>query len=261
METNREFNSMKQPPAKAWGLALPLFIRPRSTLEEINRQTRSIWATPLLILTVIAIVFAFIASPIRKQLVQTGGNLPPQFQYYSQEDQQKFLAAQETRSSGIFTLGFPLAGQIIGIWLSWFLFGSVLHLTLTLAGSRSSNLSALNLAAWSMLPLGLRYIVQMIYMLSTRQLVAGAGLSGLITSETNGVVAFFREVVGSIDLFFIWQAALLWLGASLLGRLPRGRTAAAVGITIIILLVLMAVPGFLAGKLSGLSTGSPFFYF
>ncbi len=47
METNREFNSMEQPPAKAWGLALPLFIRPRSTLEEINRQTRSIWATPL----------------------------------------------------------------------------------------------------------------------------------------------------------------------------------------------------------------------
>ena len=57
-----------------------------------------------------------------------------------------------------------------------------MHLSLTLAGSRASNLRYYNLTAWSFLPIGLRHVIQIFAMLFTKTVVSSPGFSGFISA-------------------------------------------------------------------------------
>ncbi len=167
METNRENSPpWEQPPAKAGGWHCHCVSAPRSTLEKsIARRARS--GLRRCNFDCDRHGFCLMLLPSENNGPQRGATAAS-IQYYSQEDQQKFLAAQETGAvpASLYTWISPGRANY-GIWLAWFYVGSVLHLTLTRAGSPAQPFGA-DLAAWSMLPLGLRYIVRMIQ-LSTRQ--------------------------------------------------------------------------------------------
>jgi ABC-type spermidine/putrescine transport system permease subunit I len=164
----------------------PLIIRPRKTTAEIVKQDKSVWLTPLLVISILAILAGLIASPIRKNAIISGANLPENFQYYSSDQQAEFMNAQATQSSALFTLVFPVISSLLGIWVTWFLLSSIFHLVLTLSGSRASNIHSYNLIGWSMLPIGIRYLVQIAAMIFTHTLIQSAGLSGFIDASAKG---------------------------------------------------------------------------
>ncbi|TLN26664.1 hypothetical protein FDZ74_01750 [bacterium] len=241
---------------------LPLFFKPRRTLTKISEQNHAVWITPLLVLSLLAIIAVLAASPVRQLAAQTGSEIPPDFQYWSPEQQQQFMEAQTNSSGPTFTLIFPALGSVIGTWVSWFLMGSILHLSLTLAGSRSTNTATLNLAGWAMLPLGLRMIVQTIAMLANKQLIAGQGLSGFIASDATGFMLYLRSMLGFVDIYFIWMVALLILGALIISGMQRGKVWVTTLAAVLILLALQALPAFVGGQLGGLSgAGRGFFFF
>ena len=241
---------------------LPTFFRPRRTLTAISEQSHAVWITPLLVLSVLAIVAVLAASPVRQLAAQMGSEIPPDFEWWSPEQQQQFMEAQANSSGPMFTIVFPALGAVLGLWVGWFLLGSILHLALTLAGSRSTNTAALNLAGWAMLPLALRMIVQTIAVLANKQLIAGQGLSGFIAADATGFLLYLRSMLGFVDIYFLWMVALLLTGAAIISGLRRGKAWLTVLATVLILLALQALPGFIGGQLDGLSgAGSGFFFF
>jgi hypothetical protein len=239
---------------------LPLFLKPKKTTAEIVDDIRNVWLTPLVIVSVLAILAVLISAPIRREAIQMGTNLPPDFQYYSQEQQQQFYEGQASQTSPLFLYVFPVLAGLFKLWISWFLLSILLYLTLTLFGSRTPSLKSYNLVAWSFLPLAVRYIVQIVAMLFTHTQVTNAGLSGFVNADATGFIAYLGALLGLIDIYFIFQVILLFLGAVPLSGLTKNKALAATGISILLLILLQAVPGLLSKVLGGISVTRPFFF-
>lgn len=237
----------------------PLLIRPKKTIEEIVKQNKSVWLTPLLVLSVLAIIAGLVASPIHKAEIVSGANLPENFQYFSSDQQAEFMNAQATQSSALFTLVFPILSSLLGIWISWFLLSSVFHLVLTLTGSRASNIHSYNLIGWSMLPIAVRFVVQIFAMIFTQSLIHTSGLAGFIDGSAKGGLAFLYGFLGQIDIYFVWQIVLILLGVVTLSGLTRKKAWVATAISVLILMILVALPHVLSASLSGLSMGGIYF--
>jgi hypothetical protein len=237
---------------------LQLVINPGKILSLILSEKKSNWQTPLLVLSIAGIVEAIAAGPIRKAAIEMGTNLPPGFEYYTPDQQQQFMQAQASQSSPLFLYVFPILGVLLGILITWFLLRSLLHFSLTLAGSRGKSILSGNLAAWSAMPLIIRSIVRIVAMLSTHSLINSRGLSGLVTA-TNGAGNYLAAVLALIDLYFFWQAVLILIGAEKISGLPKVKAWGASAIAILILVLIQALPGFLSTQLSGLSITRMFF--
>jgi hypothetical protein len=156
---------------------------------------------------------------------------------------------------------FPMIGGVLGVWVSWFLLGAILHVILTLSGSRGSRAADFSLVGWSMLPYAVRAVVQIVYMLVTRQLISRPGISGFLPVDATGGMAFLASLLSLVDLYLVWQFVLLVIGATYGSGLVRGKVVGAVALSLVVLLVLQALPGFAGAQLSGLTVNSPFFFF
>lgn len=238
----------------------PLFLRPARTLKTIVERDSPVWLTPLLILSILAIVLVLIRAPIHKAAALQGAELPQDFQYWAPQQQEQYLAAQANKANPVFIYLFPTLGALAGIWLSWFLLGSILHLSLTLSGSRGTSGQAMNLAGWASLPLGLRSLVQVVGILVNRRLVQAAGVSGFLASDATGFTAFMRILLGFVDIYLIWQVILLMVGSLPLTGLSKVKAWTAVLVAVLLLLVLQAVPGYIASLLGGLNVSRGFFF-
>lgn len=248
----------EKPKKLQFGWVFPVLFKPRQTLKAIAEKNHSVWLAPLLLLMVSALVLVLVCAPV---INQSAGpvEMPPDFEYFSPEQQEQFLQAVDMGSSPVNTIIFPLLLRYAGIWISWFLLGSILHLSLTLNGSRSSNRSALNLVAWASIPFVIRDIVQIIAILTTKQLILKPGLSGFVADGALGLMAFVTALLTFVDLYLIWQIVLLVIGARQISGLKSGKALLAVLIAVVVFLSLKALPAFVGAQLSTLSTGGMFF--
>ena len=237
----------------------PLFFKPGRTLKAVTAEDIGVWLAPLLILTLFAVLAVVVGGPIRAQQAQPTGELPPDFQYWMPEQQEQYLAGQANRASPLFIYGFPIMGALASVWIPWFLLGSILHLVLTMSGSRGTNTATLNLVGWASLPMAIRYIVQAVYILVSGQLLKAPGVSGFVSADAGGFSAFVRSLLTQVDLYWIWMVILLLAGVLPLTGLRKGKAWFAVLISVVIMLALQGLPGFVAASLSGLSTTRPFF--
>jgi hypothetical protein len=235
---------------------LPAILHPKRTFTQIIEDDKPVWLTPLLVVSVLILIAGLIAGPIRRDAIVNGTSLGSDFQYYSTDQQQQILAAQATRSSALFTFVFPIVGSLLGLWVTWFLLSSILHLGLTLAGSRTRNLHSYNLVAWSTLPLAFRQIIQIFAMIFTHSIISSPGLSGFVTGT--GGAAFIAGLLGQLDIFFIWQICLLMIGVLPLSKLSRGKAWMVTGISVLLLMLLTAFPRLISSMLSNVSLGGFF---
>jgi len=237
-----------------------VLIKPRQTLHSVNEQQKNKWLTPLLVLSLLAILVVLVAAPIRRNTIQMGLSIPPDFQYYSVEQQEQFYKAQATQTSPIFLYVFPMVFGLVGIWLAWFLVSSVLHLILTLSGSHAPSLKSHNLVAWCMLPLGIRSLVQMVAMLATKSIINGAGLSGLFNADVTGFAAYIASFLGLVDIFFLWYCVILVIGVRDFSGLSKSKALLSTLGAILVYMLLFALPGFLGSILGNLSFTRYYFF-
>lgn len=238
------------------------FIRPRKAMHEIACEERSVWLIPMLILTVLTLVSALVAGPLRKQAALNAPFEPPEsFQWMTPEQQEQYMQAQQSGADPVRTHVFPAIGALASLWFNWFLLGSVLHLVLTMLGSRGTNTTIYNLTAWASLPFAVRIIVQIIAMLTNKQLLAAPGISGFVTTDGANVMAFIRIMLSMVDIYLIWQIILLWIGASSTSGLTPGKAFSGVLISVVLLLAIASIPGFLMLQFGGLSVTRPFFFY
>lgn len=259
-ETILESKNFKKKNALHFEWILPIFLKPAKTLQTITKQEKPVWLTPLLALSALMVIAVLVAGPIQRNIIQMGMNIPDNFQYFSAEQQAQFMSAQANRTSPLFLYVFPILTRVGGLWIAWFLLSSLLHLSLTLSGSRAANVRSYNLAGWSFLPLGVRTLVQIVAMLVSQSVISSPGLSGFISADAKGFAAFIGAFLGLIDIYFLWQIILLFLGSIPLSGLTKSKAWTATAISVFILLLLMSIPGFLAQALSGLSMSTPFYF-
>ncbi len=257
-ENDLEIEVEEKPKKFLPNLLIPILIKPRKTLEKIVEKQHAVWITPLLALMISGLILVLVSAPLLGQASQPTGQ-PEMFDYYSPEQQEQYQNAVNMGASPVVTVIFPLVGKFLGIWVGWILLGSILHLSLTLNGSRSNTRSALNIVAWSGVPYILRDIIQIIAILVTRQAIQSPGLSGFMAEGSTGFLTFITVLMSFIDLYLIWQIVLVGLGARRISGLKTSKAWLATMIAVLIFLVLKALPGFISAQLSGLSPTRMFF--
>lgn len=237
-----------------------IFVKPRSTLARVNAQETSTWLAPMLILALMVLLAVVVAAPIKRVNIQTGATIPEDFQWWSQERQQQFLQAQQNLTSPTFMYLFPLITGLAGYLLFWVLCSSLLYLSLTLAGSRTTNQKVSNLIAWTMFPFALRELVKVIAILSSKTLVEDTGLSYLIASDATGVLAWLRGVLGQVDFYGLLFVIFLYIGAVQLSGLRANKAILATTVALVLVLALVGIPTIISSALSGMG-GSGFGFF
>lgn len=239
---------------------LQLWFKPRKTLKEILDYEKGVWLVPVLFLSLLQIVKALIDGPIRAaaQLAAQQQTIP-NAEFLGPDQINQMQQSASFTSGPIFTIVFPALIGVLGIWLGWLILGSVLHLSLTLAGNRNSSISALNLAAWSLLPGALRILVQIVATAASGSVISQPGLSGFVL-PTGGMTAFISSFLGFLDIYLIWQIALIVIGGLLLGNIKPRMAWISTILSVLIVTMLQAIPGTVAYMLTGLSITRPFFF-
>lgn len=218
-------------------------------------ESRATWLTPMLILTITAILVVIVAGYLRSQAALMGEiPLPPDWEFWTPEMQNNYIQAQQATQGPTFVYIIPMVGSLTALWLGWLLLAGLLHFGSTLLGGRGSMQSALNVVAWASLPFAVRDILRIIFMLAAGHAIVSPGLSGF--TATPGLIS---QLLTRVDIFLIWHVVLLVIGFALTDGLPRSK--AVTGVLVVVLLVLLAQAGLgaLASSFGGLAVQRPFF--
>jgi len=149
-----------------------------------------------------------------------------------------------------------IVGALAGTVVSWLLWGGALYVMTVFMGRSSGFGQMFRLTVWTWLPYAVRGLVQTIYILATRQPIVNAGLSGLVVDRNvvsplppgPGQLAL-AGILGRVDLYLVWQVALLVLGLAVLTNLPRRKAFIATLVIWAVLTLLSIVPTILGGMI------------
>jgi hypothetical protein len=232
-----------------------LLFHPRQVFQAMTSEARSTWLTPMLVLTITAILVVVVAGYLKTRAAMMGEvQMPRDWQFWTPEMQENYMRAQQATQGPVFTYVMPVIGSLTGLWVGWLLLAALLHFGSTLLGGRGSMQSALNIVAWASLPFAVRDLLRIIFMMSAGHAIASPGLSGF--ASTSG---FVSHLLARVDIFLLWQVILLVIGFAIADSLPRSK--AVTGVVIVILLVLFAQSGLgtLTSGLGGTAVQRPFF--
>lgn len=242
-------------------LIFPALFQPRETFTRIVAAERSMVSTPLLVLIVLAVLSTLLAGSIKEAIAASGQvTLPPGFEWYTPEQQAQFFQAMTATSGPVFLYVLPSIVAALGVIASWLLVGWLLHLLLTLMGGRAPSRQTLNVVAWASLPFALRHAVRIGAMLADDQLIAYPGLSGFVGSEQGNMAILAAALLALIDLYLMWHVVLLMTGVRAGDSLSRGKAWTAVLFTVVLALILRALPALVAAQFGDLTVVRPFFY-
>jgi hypothetical protein len=223
---------------------ISVLTHPRSFFEMLAGESKPTWLTPMLVLSVTALLVVIVAGFLKTRAAMMGEvQMPPDWQWWTPEMQENYTRAQQATQGPTFMYIFPLVRAWGGLWLGWILVGGLLHLGSTLLGGRGSMQGALNIAAWASLPFAIRDLLRVIYMLVEGHAINSPGLSGFAMSA-----GFIPQLLARIDLFVIWYILLLVIGFGVGDGLSRGK---AVMVVVVIMLLILAAQAGIATLTSG----------
>ncbi len=242
-------------------LVWPVLRHPRRALPAIASSLQPIWLTPLVVLTALALVQVLAAVPMRQAAAaSTMVDLPPDYQYLSPEQQAQFQSSLSASGGPMFTTVFPALAALGRVWLGWLIIAAVLHLVLTVLGARATMGSVLNRVAWASLPFALQSAVRSVALLVSRRLITAPGLSGFAPVGDGLGATLASQILGQIDVFLIWFVVLLFLSLRAHDDPGASKAWTAVLITLLVALLLIALPGVLVAQLGGLTIVRPFLF-
>lgn len=249
-------------PAGRWRFewVLPTLFQPRRTFARIGMADTAVSQTPLFILVVTGLIRTLVAGGIKATAAASGQlQLPPGWEYYTPEQQAQFQQAMTATSGPVFTYLLPAVVAILGVYLGWLVLGWLLHLVLTLMGSRASSRQILNVTAWTLLPFALRDIVRIVAMWNNGQLLTSLGLSGFAPAGEGTWFIYAAALLTAVDLYFFWHILLLGVGVRAGDQLSRGKAWTAVLLVVLFLFLLRGVPALISAQFSDLTVIRPFF--
>jgi len=238
-----------------------IFFSPRRIFQKIASSPKAIWITPLVVITILVLANVLETGRLKNQAAMSGEiTYPPDFQYYTPEQQAQYMQAIQSTQGPVFVYVLPAIISLLGVWLGWLILGGVLHLITTLLGGRGNTAVSMNIVAWGSLPYGLRALVQLVYMLAAHKIIGSPGLSGFSPAGDSGGLLFLAQFLRLIDIYVIWQIVLLVLGVRIYTALSPLKSIVGVVLAILIILLLQSGIAYASGLLSNLSITRPFFF-
>ena len=237
-----------------------IFFKPRQAFTNITRSSSS-WLAPLLVLS-LTILLNVIAMGWLNQRAITSGivTTPPDFQYWPPQMQDQYMQSLQVRQGPVFLYVIPAIGALAAAWIGWLLVGGMLHLAMTLLGGRGETSMSITIVAWASLPLALRDLVRVIYLVTTRRLITSQGLSGFINLDGSGTSLFLSSLLSLVDVYLIWHILLMVLGLRVYTGLSRQKAiTGAVGV-ILVILGAQVLFGYITARLGALSVIRPFLF-
>jgi len=246
----------KQPARRLDFARLPsILIRPRGAFGEMAAESRATWLTPMLVLSIMAIVVVVVSGYLKTRAAMLGEvQLPPDWQYWSPDMQENYMQAQQATQGATFVYVIPLVGALTALWVGWIVVAGLLHLGSTLLGGRGSMQGALNIVAWASLPFAIRDLLRVVFMLSAGHAITSPGLSGFAAGTE-----FLSQLLSRLDIFMIWYIILLVIGFAIADGLARGKAVLGVVVVILLVLFIQAGLGSLTSGLGGQAVQRPFF--
>ena len=235
---------------------LALLWRPRVFFSSEQKKG---WGVPMLVLTLTLALQVIVGGYFRAQAALMGSvELPADWEWWTPEMQNNFMQAQQATTGPVFVYVIPLVGALSSLWLGWLIVSGLLHLTSTLLGGRGNMGGALYITAWASLPLALRDILRIIFMLAAGRAISSPGLSGFVGgSETCAL--FAGQLLGLVDVFFVWYAVLMAIGVSVSDKLGMRKAGLGVAGVLILILLGQAGLGVLGRNLGSMLISRPFF--
>ena len=249
--------TLDQRPARRFDLprAWAILFRPRREFQEMASESRATWLTPMLLLSITAILVVVVAGYLKSQAAMMGEiQLPPDWEFWTPEMQNNYMQAQQATQGPVFLYIMPMVGSLTSLWLGWLLLAALLHFGSTLLGGRGSMQNALNIVAWASLPFAVRDILRIVFMLAAGHAILSPGLSGFTSTP-----GFVSQLLTRLDIFLIWHVVLLVIGFALTDGLPRDKAVTGVLVVIVLVLLSQAGLGALTSSFGGLAVQRPFF--
>jgi hypothetical protein len=235
------------------GRVFSTLFRPRQTFSETASEARSSWLTPMLIISITALLAVLVSGYLKSQAAMLGEvPLPPDWQYMTPEMQNNYMQAQQLSQGKATTYILPLFSSWFALWVGWLGLAGLLHLGSTLLGGRGSMQSATNVTAWAILPFALRDLLRVLYMLASSHTITSPSLSGFATST------FMVQVLAHTDIFLLWSLVLLIIGFSINDGLSRAKATVGVILVAAILLAVRAGLGALVANIGSTLQGGMF---
>jgi hypothetical protein len=210
-----------------WGIVR----RPRSTLAYIRDARERSWILIALLAILTAVLLIVSVAPISARVSREA--MQATFEAQSNAATQPLDPEAQQRitqfaSNPLFTVVVPSVTTLIGLFIGCLLWTGALHLLSVMVGGDSQFGSMWRTVVWSSLPLILRNILQIGFVLVTGTVIANQGLSGLITQERSvseliaappgaGFLAL-QTLLAQIDIFNIWNIALLVVAVMVTAR-------------------------------------------
>ena len=231
------------------------FTHPRRVFEEMASESRALWLTPMLVLSLMASLVVIVGGYLKSRAALLGEiQLPPDWQFWTPEMQNSYMQAQQATQGPVFTYIIPLVGALTALWVGWLVLAGLLHLGSTLLGGRGSMQSSLNIVAWAGLPLALRDLLRIIFMLATGHLMTSPGLSGFAAQA-----GFLSQVLARVDIFLIWNMILLVIGFGIADGLSRSKAMTNVAVVMLMIILAQAGLGLISLGVGGAVIQRPFF--
>lgn len=215
---------------------IAILLRPSEAFSPMASDRHSSWLTPMLVLSISSILVAIVLGYLKTQsALNNVVELPSDWEFWSPEMQESFLQAQQTSQGPVINYVLPAIGALFSLWLGWVVFAGIMRLVSTLLGGRGSLQSALNVVGWANTPFILRDLLRILFMLFAGRQIVSPGLSGFAQP------GFLYQALSRIDLFLVWNIALLAIGFSVADGLPKGK--ALIGILVVVLILIAIQSG------------------
>ena len=252
-----------------WQITTGMLIHPRKTTAWLLQENHAGWIFPVAITVLMLVVFSVVQHNMINQQAQqtmpmidpgaldssTGGEMGGAAMMYGGgvvmmdesglggDMQDLPMNGAQAGESGI-TFILNTVGRVLSYLLIWLILSTSLHLGLMISGGNLQQRAVFHLAAWASLAIAVRCLIQILYMLIFRQPVLGDGLSGLFTEQN-----FFAYMMGSFDIYLLWQFALIFLGLRQTTKLSLGKLGGLAAFNFVFILLLAAIPPFVIDKI------------
>lgn len=233
-------------PSLFWGMIR----RPAAALTTIRESGGRTWIWMAAVMLALSILPSLVSAPIvaRQSAELIRENLEKQQEMGQEITPEMQAQAAQFSTSPIFTMIFPSLLRIIGMLLTWLVWSGALHLLCTMLGGSDSFRQMWRAVVWTWVPFALRSLLQTGFVLFSGELLNQPGLSSLVPSSTAGDPfavpgtgeLVLRSLLGQIDLFVVWNLALLVLAVSITARISR-RKGALITLTLWVVLTLISL--------------------
>jgi hypothetical protein len=227
-----------------------IWLMPRRVFKALATEERRVWGFPLLVIA-LALLIKTLASGWVKQMELIIPALPPEFQYYLPEEQERLMRALELTKGPLFVYIFPSFGSLLGMFLQWLILSGAMRTALRTLRDKTPGVIIRNIIAWGSLPFALRYLIQAAYIFLAGRQITQTGLAVLAQPGDPLMLSFWS----GLDIYLIWQVFLILLGCKYTARIPLWKSIPSLFVSIFIVLVLSAIVSMGMDTLGGMLTG------